>query len=120
MGDKKGVLAIVSGFSGAGKGTIMKSLMERYGEEYGLSISATTRAPRPGEENAKTTPATSAKTTAQRAQVQTFSIIFFLLIGFSFICSRMNFFSSMSPLYAETKPCAIAFFGHSPFPNIQN
>ena len=53
MGDKKGVLAIVSGFSGAGKGTIMKSLMERYGEEYGLSISATTRAPRPGEENGR-------------------------------------------------------------------
>lgn len=45
---QKGVLAVVSGFSGAGKGTIMKALLEKY-DNYALSISATTRDPRPGE-----------------------------------------------------------------------
>ncbi len=40
---------MVSGFSGSGKGTIMKELMKKYSERYALSISATTRAPRPGE-----------------------------------------------------------------------
>ena len=44
----RGVLAVVSGFSGAGKGTIMKSLMAKY-DNYALSVSATTRNPRPGE-----------------------------------------------------------------------
>lgn len=44
----KGVLVVVSGFSGAGKGTIMKKLMAEY-ENYALSVSATTRNPRPGE-----------------------------------------------------------------------
>ena len=46
---KKGILVVVSGFSGSGKGTIMKRLMSKYGENYSLSVSATTRAPRPGE-----------------------------------------------------------------------
>ena len=46
---KKGVLIVLSGFSGAGKGTIMKELIQRY--PYFLSISATTRKPREGEEN---------------------------------------------------------------------
>ena len=45
---KKGMLAVISGFSGAGKGTLMKKLMDNY-DNYSLSISATTRAPRPGE-----------------------------------------------------------------------
>lgn len=44
---KHGVLVVLSGFSGAGKGTIMKEVMKRY--PYFLSISATTRAPRQGE-----------------------------------------------------------------------
>ncbi len=44
----KGILAVVSGFSGAGKGTVMKELLGRY-ENYALSISATTRKPREGE-----------------------------------------------------------------------
>ena len=48
---EKGILVVVSGFSGAGKGTIMKRLMEKYGDSYALSISATTRAPRTGERN---------------------------------------------------------------------
>ena len=47
----KGQLIIMSGFSGSGKGTITKKLLENYGDEYALSISATTRAPRMGEEN---------------------------------------------------------------------
>ena len=47
--DKKGILIVVSGFSGAGKGTIMKELLKRY-DNYALSVSATTRKPRPGEE----------------------------------------------------------------------
>lgn len=49
---KKGILAVVSGFSGAGKGTIMKSLISRY-NNYELSVSATTRNPRPGETEGK-------------------------------------------------------------------
>lgn len=47
--NKKGVLTVISGFSGAGKGTIMKELVSRY--PYFLSISATTRSPRTGEED---------------------------------------------------------------------
>ena len=46
--NKKGILIVVSGFSGAGKGTIMKALLEKY-DNYALSISATTRNPREGE-----------------------------------------------------------------------
>ncbi len=45
---RKGILIIVSGFSGAGKGTLVKRLTEEY-DDYALSISATTRQPRPGE-----------------------------------------------------------------------
>ena len=44
---EKGLLVVISGFSGSGKGTIVKQLVEKYG--YSLSISATTRAPREGE-----------------------------------------------------------------------
>lgn len=51
--DKKGILVVVSGFSGAGKGTIMKRLLEEYPDRYSLSISATTRKPRPGESHGK-------------------------------------------------------------------
>ncbi len=43
----KGRLIVISGFSGAGKGTVVKKLLEKY--NYSLSISATTRAPREGE-----------------------------------------------------------------------
>ena len=49
----KGQLIIMSGFSGAGKGTITKMLVDSYPEEYALSISATTRAPREGEVDGK-------------------------------------------------------------------
>ncbi len=46
---RKGILIVVSGFSGSGKGTLMKELMKRYEEKYALSVSATTRMPRNGE-----------------------------------------------------------------------
>lgn len=49
----KGILAVVSGFSGAGKGTLMKELLSRYADRYALSISATTRMPRTGEEHGR-------------------------------------------------------------------
>lgn len=45
--EKKGFLIVISGFSGAGKGTVVKRLVEKYG--YSLSVSATTREPREGE-----------------------------------------------------------------------
>lgn len=48
MGDNRGVLAVISGFSGAGKGTLIQMLLSRY-EHYALSVSATTRKPREGE-----------------------------------------------------------------------
>lgn len=48
----KGILVVVSGFSGAGKGTVMKRLMEKY-DNYALSVSVTTRSPRPGEQDGK-------------------------------------------------------------------
>lgn len=47
--NQKGILIVVSGFSGAGKGTLMKELMKHYEDTYALSISATTRDPREGE-----------------------------------------------------------------------
>lgn len=52
MTDRKGIIIVVSGFSGAGKGTLMKELISRY-KGYALSVSATTRDPRPGEENGR-------------------------------------------------------------------
>ena len=44
----KGSLIVVSGFSGAGKGTVMKTLVRDF-ENYVLSVSMTTRKPREGE-----------------------------------------------------------------------
>ena len=46
--NKKGLLIIFSGPSGSGKGTIMKSLLASRDDTV-LSVSMTTRAPRPGE-----------------------------------------------------------------------
>lgn len=45
--EKRGSLIVISGFSGAGKGTVAKRLVKDYG--YSLSVSATTREPREGE-----------------------------------------------------------------------
>lgn len=49
----KGLIIVLSGFSGAGKGTIMKSLLEKYEGQYNLSISATTRDKRNYETDGK-------------------------------------------------------------------
>lgn len=53
MEKEKGILIVVSGFSGSGKGTIMNRLLEEHPDTYALSISATTRPPRPGEAHGK-------------------------------------------------------------------
>ena len=47
--NSEGFLLIVSGPSGAGKGTICNALLEKYPEQYALSISATSRSPRGSE-----------------------------------------------------------------------
>jgi len=44
----KGRLVVISGFSGAGKGTVIRELMKK-SEDFDYSVSATTRQPRPGE-----------------------------------------------------------------------
>lgn len=46
--EQKGILMVLSGFSGAGKGTLVKELLKKY-DNYALSVSMTTRAPREGE-----------------------------------------------------------------------
>lgn len=46
--NNQGTLLVVSGFSGAGKGTVIKELLKEH-DNYSLSISATTRKPREGE-----------------------------------------------------------------------
>lgn len=50
--ETKGLLVVISGFSGAGKGALIRELRKRY-DNYRLSVSATTRQPRtediPGE-----------------------------------------------------------------------
>ena len=49
---KNGLLVVVSGFAGTGKGTLMKRLIADY-DNYALSVSMTTRNPRPGEEHGR-------------------------------------------------------------------
>lgn len=49
---KKGSLIVVSGFSGAGKGTLMGRLLKEY-DNYVLSVSMTTRSPRLGEQDGR-------------------------------------------------------------------
>ncbi|MCR5675964.1 MAG: guanylate kinase [Lachnospiraceae bacterium] len=48
MAERRGIIVVVSGFSGTGKGTLMKQLTARY-DNYTLSVSMTTRKPREGE-----------------------------------------------------------------------
>ncbi|MGQ9870736.1 guanylate kinase, partial [Leptodesmis sp.] len=47
-----GRLIVLTGPSGVGKGTLLRSLLRRHPDLY-LSVSATTRAPRPGEVDGK-------------------------------------------------------------------
>ncbi len=47
----RGVIAVISGFSGAGKGTVVEQLVKKHG--YAISVSATTRKPREGEVEGK-------------------------------------------------------------------
>lgn len=47
--DNRPLLAVISGFAGSGKGSAMKGLLEKYPDTYALSVSDTTRSPRPGE-----------------------------------------------------------------------
>jgi len=49
MPANRGILLVLSGFSGAGKGTVVKEIMKKYAKHYALSISATSRGPRNGE-----------------------------------------------------------------------
>ena len=49
---KKGILTIISGFSGAGKGTLLNEMLKKY-NNYSLSISAKSRKPREGEIDGK-------------------------------------------------------------------
>lgn len=44
---KSGIITVISGFSGAGKGTVVRELVKK--QDYVVSVSATTREPRPGE-----------------------------------------------------------------------
>lgn len=48
--NKRGMLIILSGPSGCGKGTVLKAFLEKR-EDTVVSVSVTTRAPRPGEED---------------------------------------------------------------------
>ena len=52
MADRRGLLIILSSPSGAGKSTLARRLME-WDTDLEFSISATTRAPRPGEEHGR-------------------------------------------------------------------
>ena len=49
--NRRGLLIVISGPSGVGKGTVRKALFERADHDLVYSISMTTRAPRAGETN---------------------------------------------------------------------
>ncbi len=51
MKGTQGLLIVVSGPAGSGKGTVLKRVFEskKHGKQFAFSVSATTRAPRPGE-----------------------------------------------------------------------
>ena len=50
---KRGMLIVLSGPSGVGKGTVRKAILDQPGNDFQYSISMTTRKPRPGEVNGK-------------------------------------------------------------------
>jgi guanylate kinase len=49
----QGTLYIISAPSGAGKSSLLRALLDASGDELALSVSHTTRAPRPGEVNGR-------------------------------------------------------------------
>jgi guanylate kinase len=49
MPDAQGKLVVVSGPSGVGKSTVVRQVLQRFEDRLRMSISATTRPPRPGE-----------------------------------------------------------------------
>ena len=51
--NEKGLLIVISGPSGVGKGTIRKALFNRPGHNLDFSVSMTTRSPRVGEVDGK-------------------------------------------------------------------
>ena len=52
MADNRGILIVVSGPAGSGKGTVLNAVFEK-SNDFVYSVSATTRAPRPGEIDGK-------------------------------------------------------------------
>ena len=54
-GARRGLMLVISSPSGAGKTTLSRMLMDDY-DDVKLSVSATTRTPRPGEESAGSVP----------------------------------------------------------------
>ncbi len=50
---KRGMLIVLSGPSGVGKGTVRKEIFSQEGNNFDYSISMTTRQMRPGEVNGK-------------------------------------------------------------------
>ena len=51
MNKQKGLLLVISGPAGSGKGTVNHELLKT--GEFAYSVSATTRAPRPGEQDGR-------------------------------------------------------------------
>lgn len=51
MSGEQGLLIVISGPAGSGKGTMLKHIFKspKHGRKFAFSVSATTRAPRPGE-----------------------------------------------------------------------
>ena len=49
MTSKQGLLLVISGCAGTGKGTVIAALQSAYPDDFAYSVSATTRPPRPGE-----------------------------------------------------------------------
>ena len=51
MNNEQGKLVVVSGPSGVGKSTVVRKVLQHFGGRLRLSVSATTRQPRPGEKD---------------------------------------------------------------------
>ena len=51
--DSRGILYVLSGPSGSGKGTVIRQMLQQDADRFAFSVSATTRSPRPGEIDGK-------------------------------------------------------------------